>query len=567
MYIKSVSIENFRGLSISVDNLDKDFLLIGKNDSGKSNFCYAIRKVLDYDIRKTPLNEADSSNFNKKPITIEIVFNLDGISKANRSKLGTYIDKVGDVETLTARYEGIFNESIQFYEEKIIFGTIDQSYERGTNWSNDLDKVVEVIYINPNYNYEKEESNFLRYKQVKSVERKAIVNPDIINSVEVLNTHIKSDPAIIEIKVDLNSQDGFDSIFEDVQFDMTSDISVSNIFKSLNIVPLNKDGKEINSIGDGKNKTLSMLLQKMSHDDEKHSVLIVEEPENHLYPLLQKHYADLTSKMNMSQVIYTSHSPHIIDFKKMNQIVKVVSWYEGEERKTTSHSINISKNDYSKFGFLLNEEIAEMFFYDRVLLVEGISEKYFYNALFLQNEEFRKYVVANKMGVFCVMGIDFAPARKLLTQLGVSVLIKTDNDIFKVPNIDKKRYAGYDRVLNCLSEESKKKLCTLLGKDEIDKETFRFDATKEMDEWIEEKIDKINSIFESEGIYISSGHNGFEEDFLDFIGESLIDSEDLEYLKEAKLKNLHKYVQEKGIVLNITEDNKNSVLVRFMNNG
>ncbi|WP_159633318.1 ATP-dependent nuclease [Erysipelothrix anatis] len=564
MYIKCVSIENFRGLSILVNNLDRDFLLIGKNDSGKSNFCYAIRKVLDFDIRKTPLDEADSSNFNKEPIKIEIVFNLEGISIANRSKIGKHIDKQGDSEEFTVRFEGVFNEDTQFYDEKIIFGTIDQSKEISTNQGNILDKVLEIVYISPNYNYAKEEKNFFKYKQSKNVEDKVSISQNIIDSINLLNGHIKNDPSILEIKNDINTQDGFNSIFEDVYFDMSSNISVSNMYQSLNIVPLNKEGKEINSIGDGKNKTLSMLLQKMSHSDEKHKILIVEEPENHLYPLLQKHYADLTSKMDMNQVIYTSHSPHIIDFKKMNQIIKIVSWLDQDIRRTFNYSINISENDYKKFGYLLNEEIAEMFFYDSVLLVEGVSEKYFYNALYLQDEIFRKYVIEKKMGIFCVMGIDFGPAKELLNKLGVSVFIKTDNDIFKVPKIDKKRYAGYDRTLGCLTDKGINELSILFNNAPINKDTFRFDKNKEVDPFIESKIEEINDIFAKSGVFISSDHDGFEHDFLNFIGEDTIDNEDLEYLKQAKLKNLHKYVQENNITLNINEANKKSTLVRFI---
>ena len=52
MFIQEVTIKNFRGLDIDIKNLKEDFLIIGKNDSGKSNFCYAIRKVLDYSIRR-----------------------------------------------------------------------------------------------------------------------------------------------------------------------------------------------------------------------------------------------------------------------------------------------------------------------------------------------------------------------------------------------------------------------------------------------------------------------------------------------------------------------------------
>ena len=66
---------------------------------------------------------------------------------------------------------------------------------------------------------------------------------------------------------------------------------------------------------------------------------------------------------------------------------------------------------------MLNEEISEIFFYDKVLLVEGDSEKYFYNALSIKDENFQSYLVKNKMGIFSVYGIDFAPAKKILNKL------------------------------------------------------------------------------------------------------------------------------------------------------
>lgn len=566
MYIESLEITNFRGLTIKLNDLKKDFLIIGKNDSGKSNLCYAIRKVLDYNIRKNPLNEADSSNYNREPIKIKLTFNLFGITEANRSKLGASIEKFGEKETITINFEGNYNEEVGFYEEKINFGTIDLSKDYSTNITNPIDKVIEVIYINPNYNYERDVSDFFKYKQERNLKENKGINANILERVEELNQSIKSDDSIKVIKDELNSQDGFDSIFEDVEFDLASDINVSNLYKSLSIIPLSKLGTKINNIGDGKNKTLSMLLQKMSHDTDKHNILIVEEPENHLYPLLQKHYADLTSKSKMNQIIFTSHSPHIIDFKKMNQIIKLVIEFEDNKRTTKNYSINISENDYRSFGYLLNEEIAEIFFYDKVLLVEGVSEKYFYNSLFIQDDTFRNFIVRSRMGIFSVMGIDFSPTKELLNKLGIEVFIKTDNDIFKVPKIDKKRYAGYDRTLDCLSEASKIELAELLSKESINKESFRFDSIHSTDDLIELKLCEINKIFEKNKIFISSHHSGFEQDFLEFIGESEIDALDLEYLKEAKLKNLHKYVHENQIPIKINESNVDSILLRFMKN-
>ena len=90
MRIKSIYINNLRGIDdFTLNDFSSNTLIIGKNDSGKTNLCYAIRKVLDFEIRKTEFNEADSTNSNKKSITIRLVISIDGISDENRSILGT----------------------------------------------------------------------------------------------------------------------------------------------------------------------------------------------------------------------------------------------------------------------------------------------------------------------------------------------------------------------------------------------------------------------------------------------------------------------------------------------
>lgn len=66
-------------------------------------------------------------------------------------------------------------------------------------------------------------------------------------------------------------------------------------------------------------------------------------------------------------------------------------------------------------------------------------------------------------------------------------------------------------------------------------------------------------------MYLSISHEGFEYDFLEFIESDNIDDKDMEFLKKAKLKNLHEYVIEQQIPIMITEKNKDSILVRFMN--
>ena len=377
-----------------------------------------------------------------------------------------------------------------------------------------------------------------------------------------MNQAIKDDSLIQEMKAEINENNGFEEIFQNLSFDITSKIEVENIYKSLEISFVDQNGRNVGNIGDGKIKTLAMLLHKSSFSKEKSKIILVEEPENHMYPLLQKSYTKLIEEFKMDQFIFTSHSPYIFDLKKMDQIVRLV---KGNEGITNHYSINIDSNTYKTFGYMMNEEIGEILFYDSVLLVEGLSEKYFYNSLYHHDEKFRNYCLKKNFGVFCVSGVDFAPAKSFLNSLGINVMIKTDNDIFKVPRKKEKRYAGIDRIVACLNPREKKELAQILGLSKLEDDTFRFADNLNKKEEIEEKMMDIQQLFANKGFFLSIGHDGFEEDFLEFIGDDAISKEDMKYLKAAKLKNFHKYVMDLGLEIKITDKNKDSILVRFMN--
>ncbi len=553
-----IKIENFRGLSIELEKLDNNFLIMGRNDTGKSNLCYAIRKVLDPLIRRIPLIESDSTNHNKEKISISLKIDVTGISKIQRSKIGELLDTIDNHEYLSITLEAIYNEELFFYEEKLIIGELEHK-ELPTNKTNKVDSVLDLIYIEPNYNYEKSITNYFMFKKRYNEDNQKSISDNVLQQTTAMNEAIKNDNLVKEMTVEINENIEFDEIFEDVTFDITSKVDVSNIYKSLDISFMN-DGKQIGNLGDGKVKTLSMLLKKSSYTKDKAKIILIEEPENHMYPLLQKSYTKLIEQLDMDQFIFTTHSPYIFDLKKMNQIVRL----KKEEGITKHSSINIDEDTYSIFVYMMNEEIGEILFYDTVLLVEGISEKYFYNALYHYDETFRKFCLSNRLGIFNVAGVDFYPIKNFLGKLGINVLIKTDNDIFKVPYVEEKRYAGIERVLDCINEKSKKDMCALLDIDEISKDTFRFSQDKEVNEFIESKMEDIQKILIDNGIFLSIGHDGFEEDFLEFIGNEKIPMNDLKYLQKAKLKNFHKYVIEQKIEFKINNRNKNSILVGFM---
>lgn len=559
MNIVSLYIDNFRGFNdFTVSDFAQNTLIIGKNDSGKTNLCMAIRKILDLDVRRVPFDEADSTNSNKKDITIRMILSIKGIEKENRSLLGEIVDRD---ETITIELSARFNEETLLYEETVSFGSIDKK-EYATNKATPIDKVIDLIYVNPNYNLFQDKNDFFKFRNAEDRENEQLISSNVSDAVDHLNQVISEEDVVKGINASLNDGKPFQDFFGGMKFRTESNINPTNIYRSLDIVPYDRQNAKYNNIGDGKNKTLSLLLKNISRKSGKEKILIVEEPENHLYPQYQRQFSSLIDSLQPDQMIITTHSPSIVDFRKMGRIIKLFRNDQGEFLKT----LNIgSQDDFAKYGFLANEDFAQMLFYDEVLLVEGFSERYFYNRLMIEDNSFRDYCSGHNLGVFAVGGLSFKPYRELLGKLGIKVLIKTDNDVFCVPHTDKKirQYAGLKRVVECLDEEALSNFLNVLHWSGSDDAHFQTRPLEKEVKEIEDQSDQIQSFFKKQGIFLSKHHEGFEKDFLDFVG---MDSEDnRDYLCEAKLRNLHSFIQERNIKLTITDANKRSILVDFMN--
>ena len=554
-------------LNIEIDNIEKISTIIGQNDCGKSNICDAILKVLDFEQRKKPFLESDSTMANKKPIHIQIKLSVDDLTIDQCAIIREYIHKdSNNNKYVIVRLKSTYNNEILEYEDSLYIGDpkLDE-IEVQPYRQNALDKILSVIYINPSYNKEKEQKNFFSFKEEINKEREKMFSNKIEDRLNELKNDIQEEDNIQEMQTEINQQGKFREILDGIKFEIVPNIRMNSIYKSLDIVTLNENGTELNNIGDGKNKIFSMLLKNKTYDNEKKKIYIVEEPENHLYVLLQRYYVEALMSLNPDQLLITTHSPYIIDFEKNNQIIKVDYNSKNSFRNILKYSIN--NESFQKLGYLINAEVAEMLYYNNVLLVEGESEKYFYNLLLIKDEKFHEFIVKNKFGIFAVNGIAFEPIKKMLEALGVNVFIKTDNDIFPVQN--KKnvyRYAGLERCIKYIKEETKNKLKKLLGWEDFDKEKFRFEGEDTKIINIESKIHQISKILFEDNILFSVHNEGFEKDFLDYIGyDKLKYNNAFNFLKKAKLKNLHEFICENSIDICINNNDKNSILVRFMN--
>jgi putative ATP-dependent endonuclease of OLD family len=559
MKISSLMVKNFRGLSIEIENISRIVTIFGKNDTRKTNLCKALIKLLIMDSRRLPMTIEDSTNNNEEDIEIQVTFELSNLSKRQRSEIGKYTYRDKDKEFIDYKLVGVFNSETQLYEEDVYYGEIRNKPKKvSTNRQNSIDKCIQVLYVRPDYNLEIDKKTYFKHKKAKDIQNNEVIDHNIETKINELTKAIQENSSMIGMVKEVNDFSGFKVIFEGLRFNVIPNIKRDNLLNSIDIVPTEED-IIFNNIGDGKNKILSMLLQTKLADDNKSKIFIIEEPENHLYPILQTEYLSSLKSLNPDQLFVTTHSPYIVDYSKLDQIIKL---YLDSDRNTKFRSFNVEGDGFKNFGYLLNQEVAEMLYYNTVLLVEGSSEKYFYNYLSLKDVNFKKKLYEGNIGIYSVDGIKFRDIKKLLESLDITVFIKTDNDIFDVKNSNNKRYSGLTRAISYVSDDLKEELREILGFEDLCLDRFTFHESKGGIDVIEDKKEKISEILLKENILFSTHNDGFERDLFEYLKD--MKEEDIRYLRRAKLKNLHSYLDDNKINVSMSYNDFNSILLEFI---
>ncbi|OGY94697.1 MAG: hypothetical protein A2406_02645 [Candidatus Komeilibacteria bacterium RIFOXYC1_FULL_37_11] len=125
----------------------------------------------------------------------------------------------------------------------------------------------------------------------------------------------------------------------------------------------------IDRLGSGFRRIFTMLLY-IFHP--RYSIVMISEPETHLHPAVIKRLLWAMQNSNFGQIIFTTHSPLFVTPISLRNLIRVV---KNENNFTTAFSIDNEKYDYKRLIQELNADNLEMFFTDKVILVEGVSDR------------------------------------------------------------------------------------------------------------------------------------------------------------------------------------------------
>ena len=463
MILASIKLKGFRNFKKARINLTKKSLIIGANDVGKTNLLWAIRLLLDRGLSDYDLEPKDSDFYafeDTNEFCVRLYFE-DVVEDCIVSKLK---GKIGDDNKLVLSYKAFRDKNTRVKTYKLFAGPNFKSLEEIEDRY--YRKVLNVKYISSRrdfHNYiNREKGYLLQIAKENRNEKESTADEKLYSEIQ---SELKSvDEKIPKLNFISSATNTINEELAKLSLHHTKqkivfDASTSNADNFINNVSIASKSKEQNVLigGDGRLNQIYLALWASRNELTQESlkevtIFCIEEPEAHLHPHQQRKLADYLNLSIKGQVLLTSHSPQIASEFSPNSIVRLLN-EKGATIAASNGCSEIINKAFIDFGYRLSIIPAEAFFSDVVLLIEGPSEELFYKTLSKQLD-----IDLDRLNISILMvdGIGFSTFIKILDSLEIEWVLRTDNDIFKVPKKEEFRFAGIQRCVGLYREFFKK---------------------------------------------------------------------------------------------------------------
>jgi putative ATP-dependent endonuclease of OLD family len=461
MNIEKVEIFGFRNFDNATVKFNGSTLIIGANDVGKTNLIYALRILLD-----KSLSERDI-----EPQATDFHIAKNG-SQASQYIITVFFKEIIEDAALSILKGNVSDDGCSVFRFVAFSNSMDYRLLVGCNES-ELQEITSryyLKYINMRYVrsrrdlrkfIDSEKKQLLKLSQesrgVNETESDDTQLQKISRGLNVINERVRRLNYVKESTTLVNNElKKLSHNYDDYSVHLDSGaIKVHQFIDNLEL-GASTSGSTMMLGGDGRDNQILLALWKAKSErefDPDHEVTFycVEEPEAHLHPHQQRKLADYLNKELPGQAIITSHSPQIVSRYKPDSIIHIIN-KAGTSYAASEGCSNCISDAWDNLGYRISVLPAEAFFSSCVLLVEGPSEQLFYQQIAIaMGIDLDFYNIS----ILSVDGVQFEIYTNILDALEIPWVMRTDNDVSKVPKNDLMNLAGVNR---CLSIAKKTRL-------------------------------------------------------------------------------------------------------------
>ena len=449
MKITQIILKGYRNFKDAIINVSEKTLIIGSNDIGKSNMLHAMRLLLDRSLSEWDVEPKDSDFYcHEETNELSIILKFEEVTEdCVVSKLP---GKISDDGVLFLGYKAWKDtHEYKFYAgfKKDQMEEIQERYYR---------KVLHLKYISSNRDLHgyirREKRNLLKESQERRSEKEVEKDDKSLSEIEI--ALLETNQKVSNLTYVSTATKAINTELEELSFHHTGqevvyDVGTSDVNSFIENLHLASKVNNLNLAigGDGRNNQIFLALWAARNEIQEDNPLevtfyCIEEPEAHLHPHQQRKLAEYLVRKLKGQVFITTHSPQIASEFSANSIVRLLRKDKSTKAASNGCSDIIEEAMYD-FGYRLNVIAAEAFFTSTVFLVEGPSEVLFYKVLAGQVG-----IDLDRLNISILMadGVGFETFVKILQALEIEWIMRTDNDVFKIPkktNTGLREYSGH----------------------------------------------------------------------------------------------------------------------------
>jgi len=358
-HFQNLRLQNLKGIkSCELRNLEKINVICGKNNSGKSTVLESIIKI---DQKGKASNRIQGFNYNSQTLT-QLYASADSLL-ISRGFQQTQINLLkGVLSNLCEVSEGIifWEDNLSILISQIlnkcqhkIYNLSQSHVAEMVNTLTSYTPRVQLIFAKRNPNIQSTMNTLLQL---------SYVGDGLINFLfNCKNSNIESDSS--------NFFNRLRAEFTEISSGYTFDLVFDKDSKTQNTISLrfsndNKIWRSADDCGMGLRDLLVILTYAIENLND---VLLIEEPENHIHPDMQRKMLNFLKNSTDKQYIFTTHSNVFLDNAYVDKVY--YCFIENDQ---------IGINEATNKAFVLNQlgySIADNLVSDLIILTEGIYDK------------------------------------------------------------------------------------------------------------------------------------------------------------------------------------------------